>query len=57
MENDILTVGEVAKLLKVSTKTIYRLIDEKTLKASKVGSSWRVKKSDIDDYLNNNTNQ
>ncbi len=57
MENDILTVEEAAKLLKLSTKTIYRLIEDKTLRASKLGRSWRIRKSDIDDYLDSNTNR
>ena len=57
MENDILTLEEVAELLKVSTKTLYRLINEKKLKASKLGRSWRITKSSIYEYLEKNSNQ
>jgi excisionase family DNA binding protein len=57
MENDILTVEEVAELLKVSTKTIIRFINKKSLKASKLGRSWRIRKSDINDFLEKNSNQ
>jgi len=57
MENDILTVEEVAELLKTSTKTVYNLINEKKLKATKIGRSWRVTRTDIFDYLSKNSNQ
>ena len=56
-KNDILTIEEAAELLKLSTKTIYRMVRENKLKASKIGRVWRIKKSDIDDYLSQNSNQ
>lgn len=56
MENDILTVEEAAEFLKTSTKTIYKLINDKKLKATRVGRSWRITKTDIFDYLSKNAN-
>ena len=45
------TVQEVADILKVSKKTIYRMIKvTKKLKAVKVGQ-WRIKKEDLDKLL------
>lgn len=46
-----LNVKEVAKILRVSTKTAYKLIDERKLPAVKVGRSYRIAKSDIVSYL------
>ena len=56
MENTILTVSQVAEYLKLSEKTIRRLITSGQLKASKIGSSWRVQMIDIKNYLEANTN-
>lgn len=57
MEGDVLKIEETAKLLKVSTKIAIRLITSKSLKASKLGRSWRIRKFDIDDFLDKSTNQ
>lgn len=56
MEDNILTVKQVAKYLKVSERTVIRLIHDKKLKASKVGGSWRIREKDISKYLNTYTN-
>ena len=57
MSNDLLTVSQVAEYLQISEKTVRRLIANGEIKASKVGGrSWRIKKSDIEQYLNANTN-
>lgn len=56
MEDELLTVAQAAKYLKVCDKTIRRMIASEKLVASKVGSrNWRVRKKDIDDYLNANS--
>jgi excisionase family DNA binding protein len=56
MTEELYTVLQAAEYLQVCEKTIRRLINSKTLAASKVGKSWRIKKSDIDNYLNTNSN-
>ena len=56
MAEELFTVIQAAEYLQVCEKTVRRLINSKTLAASKVGKSWRIKKSDIDQYLNNNSN-
>ncbi len=56
MEDNVLTVKQVAKYLKVSERTVIRLIHDKKLKASKVGGSWRIREKDINKYLNTYTN-
>lgn len=54
---EILTIPQTAEYLQVCDKTIRRLISSKKLSASKIGGSWRIKKSDIDDYLNETKNK
>lgn len=47
MSDEILTLKEVADYLKLAEKTAYRLAAEGTLPGFKVGGSWRFKKEDI----------
>ena len=56
MTEELFTVLQAAEYLQVCEKTVRRLINSKTLAASKVGKSWRIKKSDIDNYLSANSN-
>ncbi len=57
MDDEIYTIMQAAQYLKVCDKTVRRLIKANKLTASKVGDrSWRIRKTDIDVYLNDNTN-
>lgn len=56
MTEELFTVLQAAEYLQICEKTVRRLINSKTLTASKVGKSWRIKKADIDCYLLNNSN-
>lgn len=47
----ILTLKEVSAYLKVTERTIYRLVAGKKMPAFKVGGSWRFKKADIDQWI------
>jgi len=58
MDDEIYTVTQAAQYLKVCDKTVRRLIKANKLTASKVGDrSWRIRKTDIDVYLRDNTNE
>ncbi len=48
---EILEVKEVAKMLKVSTRTVIRLAERRELVAFKIGDLWRFRRSDVDDYI------
>lgn len=56
MVEELFTVARAAEYLQVCDKTVRRLISAKSLTASKVGNCWRIKKSDIDHYLNHTAN-
>jgi excisionase family DNA binding protein len=46
-----LTVGEVAGVLRVSTMTVYRLINAGQLPAVRIGRSFRLRADDLDRYV------
>lgn len=47
----LLTVREVADLLRVHQRTAYRLITGGSIQAIKIGSQWRVPESALMEYL------
>jgi excisionase family DNA binding protein len=50
-EARLLTVSEVADLLRVSRMTVYRSIKEGEMPALRVGRSYRLREDDVDDYM------
>ena len=46
-----LTVSEVAEMLRVSSMTVYRLINSGELPAVRIGKSFRLREEDVDKYL------
>ncbi|MBW3576840.1 MAG: helix-turn-helix domain-containing protein [Actinobacteria bacterium] len=49
--DELLTVAEVADLLRVSTMTVYRLIRSGELPAVRVGRNYRVRRDELETYL------
>ena len=47
----LLTVGEVANVMRVSNMTVYRLIKSGQLSAIRVGKNYRIRRGDVDRYL------
>ena len=48
---ELMTVEEVADYLRVTEKTIYRLLRRGKIPATKVGRQWRFQKAAIDEWL------
>ncbi|MPZ91494.1 MAG: helix-turn-helix domain-containing protein [Actinobacteria bacterium] len=48
---EFLTVAEVAKQLRVSNMTVYRLIKAGEMRAVRVGRGYRLKEDDVRRYL------
>ena len=48
---ELMTVEEVADYLRVTEKTIYRLLKQGKIPAVKVGRQWRFEKAKIDEWL------
>ena len=47
----LLTVGDVAGIMRVSNMTVYRLIKSGQLSAIRVGKNYRIRRLDVDRYL------
>jgi len=52
IDDDILTLEEVAKYLRVSERTVYDCAQKGEIPAGKIRASWRFKKSEIDKWVN-----
>ncbi|MFC1563129.1 helix-turn-helix domain-containing protein [candidate division KSB1 bacterium] len=51
MEENILTIKETANYLRMSDSTIYKLILEGNLPATKVANKWRIRKSKLERWI------
>lgn len=51
MPDEILTLPEVAQLLKVAEKTVYTMAQRGEIPAFKVRGQWRFKRVDIDRWI------
>jgi len=51
MEN-LLTVKEVAELLRLSPQTLYKMLKQGKISAIKIGSQWRFDSEQIRSWLN-----
>ncbi|MFC7062932.1 helix-turn-helix domain-containing protein [Halobacillus seohaensis] len=51
MERDIMTISQVAEYLQLSEMTTYKLAQSGSIPAFKIGSHWRVKKTDLHECI------
>lgn len=49
--SDLLTVKEVAEILRVSQPTVLRMIEDGELPAIRVRNQWRIRRAELDAYL------
>lgn len=49
--DDIMTINTLAEYLKISTSTLYKLVQDGKLPGQKVGKRWRFHKDAIDHWL------
>jgi PTS system nitrogen regulatory IIA component len=50
--NEIMTIEEVAAYLRVSERTVYDWVSKGELPGGKLGTSWRFRRSDIEQWIN-----
>lgn len=50
-DDEILTLKEVAALLKVAEKTTYTMAQRSELPGFKVGGQWRFRRADIESWI------
>lgn len=56
-ENEILTVLDVARFLRVPKSTVYKLARLGELPASKIGKHWRFLRRDINQWMHSRSSQ
>lgn len=56
MEDIWLTIEEIAVYLKVSKETIYKMVQQNQLPASKLGNQWRFNRETVDAWLFSQSN-
>ena len=54
VETELMTIDEAARYLKVCRKTLYRWLKAGKLKAYRVGRQWRLRRADLDQWLEEN---
>ena len=53
MNEQLLTLSEAQAILRVSKSKMYRLIHQEGLPAVRLGSTYRIRQSDLDVFLEN----
>jgi len=56
MEQEIMTINEVASYLKVNKRTLFRMLKANQIPAFKVRGRWRFRKNEVDDFIGNHKN-
>jgi excisionase family DNA binding protein len=51
-----LTIDEIATYLKISKETIYKMVQQNQLPASKLGNQWRFNREMVDNWLISQSN-
>jgi PTS system nitrogen regulatory IIA component len=51
-DDDILTIEEVARYLRVSERTVYDWAQKGDIPSGKIGTVWRFKKSEVENWVN-----
>ena len=51
MENNILTVKEVAEYLRIGQRSVYKLIRERKIPAIRILNKWRIDKVQLDNIF------
>lgn len=49
--DEIMTIGQLAEYLKISTSTLYKQLQNGKLPGQKIGKRWRFHKEGIDEWL------
>jgi excisionase family DNA binding protein len=52
----LLTIAEAAGILKISKRTLHRMIQHKQIPAFKVGGQWRILESRFNDWVRDEEN-
>ncbi|GIW54253.1 MAG: DNA-binding protein [Nitrospiraceae bacterium] len=51
VQNELLTVAETCRYLKITPRTLYRYIRNRRLPGFKLGKEWRFVRSDLEQWI------
>lgn len=51
INNKVFTLDELAEILTISKRSLYRFIKNGRLKGVRIGKAWRVTQAQLDDFL------
>lgn len=54
-KSELMTVEETCQYLKVTTRTLYRYIQNRQIPAFKLGKEWRFVRSDLEQWIRDRT--
>lgn len=57
MDDKLLTCTEVQEILRISKSKLYRLIHKEKLPVIRLGSTFRIRQSDLEKFLKNNESE
>ena len=57
MIDQLMTIEEVARYMRVSRFTVYRLAKERFIPATKIGRQWRFQREEIDRWVKDQSQQ
>ena len=49
-EKEMYKIKEVARILDISERTVYKFMNEGKIRAIRVGGQWRIPKSEVEKY-------
>lgn len=53
---DILTVDDVMNELNIGKNAIYKLLNNKDIKAFRIGTNWKIPRKELEAYIDRQTN-
>ncbi|MFO0706957.1 MAG: helix-turn-helix domain-containing protein [Nitrospira sp.] len=54
-KSELMTVSETCRYLKITTRTLYRYIQNRQIPAFKLGKEWRFVRSDLEQWIRDRT--
>ena len=49
--NDLITVDELCDILAIGKNTAYRLLNDKRIKAFRIGRTWKISRQAVTDFI------
>ncbi len=55
--NEILTIEELCKILKIGRNRAYELLEKGEIKGFRLGKPWKIPRTSLENYLKNQTGE